>query len=199
MAQSNQKQEFQERLQRISGSNAATGKPVKILNWRENIRYPAQIIGAFLLGMIMMLLLRYMRFHLMPVDPQAGVSISDAIVDLVLVVAGGWAIRQLFHLEVKAFQSAQMVGAFAMASLMHNFVYLAPELFDQVFSPEWTAHVIATTEPSSFQFGELSLKFGAQDQPAPFQTEAVAQGEVQTPQQTEQPQMPRLIVMDSER
>lgn len=208
MAQLDQKQDFQARLARISQTAAQpeqrymaktkvkpkrkSGRPVKVSDWRENIRYPGAIVGAFLLGMIMVLLLSYIRFHLgmgaLAGDEAKGMMLAD----LALAIAGGFVIKQIFHFEAKVFQSAQMAGVFAMVAVMHNFVHWMPKPFELAFSPDWTAQVIASTEPNSLLFGGASFggdgETGGQD----FTTSA-------TPQAGKAADMPKLIVLDSER
>lgn len=161
---------------------APVQKPVKLNDWRENIRYPATIVGAFVLGLIAVFMARYVRFHL----GAGGLAGENAdffmLLDGALAVGTGFALKMLFRLEGKEFQTAQTAGVFAMVCTMHNLVHWAPDEFSLIFSPEWTEMVVETTEPKSILFRGNSFVFDG--------GETAKAGKSNTP---------GFIVMDSER
>ncbi|WP_371168675.1 hypothetical protein [Aliiroseovarius sp. 2305UL8-7] len=153
-----QKQSFEDRLAKIGAERASQStKRKKASVWSNNLAYPATVLGAFLLGLTAVFVSRYIRFHI----GMGGLAGDDAdmmmLVDGGMGVAVGIALKQLFHMEGKEFQSAQAVGVFAMICVMHNFVHWAPTLFDRIFSPQWTAMVITSTDPNSILLAGTSF------------------------------------------
>jgi len=192
-----QKRAFEERLARIGASH---GRPpaailaagpqdmalaegprrradgaVVLNDWRQNIRYPAAIVGAFVVGMISVFVARYVRFHL----GMGGLAGEDAdtmmLIDAAMGIGAGFVLRMIFHFEAKVFQTAQAAGVVAMIAVMHNFVHWAPGVFDVIFAPDWTREVITTTEPNSILFRGVTFTF---DKPAEAAPSEASQAEV---------------------
>jgi hypothetical protein len=130
-------------------------------DWRENIRYPALIVGAFVLGLVAVVMSRWVRFHM------SGRAVEDAYSDLNMMIDGGMAfaigfvLRMLFNVEGKEFIAAKTVGIFVMVSSMHNLVHAAPGAFTSAFSPEWVDAVVTTTDPSTVIFQGMTFEFGS--------------------------------------
>ncbi len=174
-----QKKQFEERLRRISAGGAntmtqvyvgpveetATGTPKKrvvspLPTMRETIGYPASIVGAFLLGMLAVLITRWVRFTM------AGGTLTGEDADIMMAIDGGLALaigfvlKQMFRLSGKVQETAKTMGIFAMICVMHNLVHVWPGAFEKAFSPEWVTNVVETTEPNSVLFRGISFVVG---------------------------------------
>ena len=152
---------FQARLNRLAEARApieaARPEVAVVPDWKENIKYPAALVGAFLVGMLAVFFARYARFHLMG-GTLAG---EDADITMVIDAAIGGAcsfmLFAILRFRGKEFKAAQTFGIFAMIMVMHNFVHMAPGAFNAVFSKKWTDDVIAYTEPNSILFRGASF------------------------------------------
>lgn len=152
---------FQDRLNRVAEARApieaAKPKVDLIPDWKTNIRYPLSLIVAALLGMAAVFLARYARFHL------SGGTLAGEDADLTMMLDAGLAAGASFLLfgllrfDGADYKMAQSVGIAIMVCVMHNFVHVAPSVFDAVFAPEWTEDVIAFTEPKSILFRGISF------------------------------------------
>lgn len=129
---------------------------------RENIRFPARVVGAALAGVLAVFISRYIRFHL-----NGGALAGDGadlgmIMDGALAAAAGFALRQIFKFEAAVFLTAFNFGVAATIVTMHNLVHLAPAPFALVFSEDWVAQVIETTEPKSILFMGESISLASE-------------------------------------
>ena len=182
---------FQDRINRVQERRApieASRPQVDLLpDWKENIRYPASLIGAAFLGMFAVFFARFARFHLM------GGTLSGEAPDLTMIIDAGLAVlaalvifgaigmtlRESDRAERHGFFSiaslggnpvklAIVVGVAIMIGTMHNMVHSAPKAFSVVFSPEWAADVVEFSAPGSIYYrGNYFVVFP--------QTEAVAE------------------------
>lgn len=153
--------EFQARLERMAEARAPidAAKPVvsPIPDWKENIKYPAAMVGAFLVGMLAVFVARYVRFQMM------GGSLAGEDPDITMLIDGAiggacsFLLFAVLRFEGAAYKTAQTFGIFAMICVMHNFVHGAPGLFNKLFSEDWTNEVIAYTEPNSILFRGASF------------------------------------------
>ena len=156
-----QKNEFNERLRRISagGENtmsqiyvgpvdevavrkkskrAAAGLP----SLRSTVGYPASIVLAFFLGMLAVLITRYVRFSMTGSDLTGEDADITMAIDAGLALAIGFVLKQMFRLSGKVQETAKTIGIFAMICVMHNLVHTWPGAFEIAFSPEWVSDVI---------------------------------------------------------
>lgn len=157
-------------------------QPVKLNDWRENIRTPATIVGAFALGLIAVFVARYLRFHLGAGGLAGETANVLMLLDAALALGAGLALKLLFRLDGKDFLTALAAGVLVMVCTMHNLVHWAPSAFSRVFSPNWTAMVVDTTEPNSILLGGKSFVF---------------EGGTAAPK--DKPAQPAFIVLDSQR
>ena len=158
---------FQQRIARIAAKNAPPSmdddplyedKGVSPLpDWRENVRYPASLVGAALAGAAAVFAARFARFHL------TGGSLAGTDPDITMMIDGGLAalvsfiLFQMLRFEGAEYKAAQTAGIFGMVCIMHNFVHAAPGAFNLMFSPQWTEEVTAMTEPKSILFRGISF------------------------------------------
>lgn len=170
-----QQQDFQERLARLGhGAQAAEVVDIPpeheplpdryvernvapVASWRENIRYPLKIAGAFLLGMIAVFASRYVRFHLNGGALTGENAELMMMLDAGMAAGAGFVLTQMFRLEGKEFQTAQAIGVAVMVTTMHNAVHWSPRSFEGIFSREWVANVVEYTEPNSILFRGISF------------------------------------------
>jgi len=152
---------FQNRIERLAEKHApaaAARAQVQVIpHWSENFMYPLSLIGAALVGMLAVVLSRYVRFHLL------GGSLAGDDADIAMLMDGALAAGCSFLLFTvlrfggAAHKAAQTFGIAAMILVMHNFVHWMPKAFDLTFSPKWTSEVIAMTEPNSLLFRGVSF------------------------------------------
>ena len=78
---------FQERLNRVAEArapiDAAKPQVAVIPDWKENLKYPAAIVGSALVGMLAVFVARYVRFHIM------GGSLAGDDADITMLIDGG--------------------------------------------------------------------------------------------------------------
>ena len=154
-------QSFHDRLNRVAEARAPieAAKPYvpPVPDWKENIRYPAALVGAALLGMLAVFIARYVRFHVM------GGTLAGDDPDITMMIDGGigaacsFLIFSMLRFSGPEFKAAQTFGIAAMIMIMHNFVHAAPGAFNLLFSEEWTEDVTSFTEPNSILFRGVSF------------------------------------------
>ncbi len=169
-----QKQAFQERLARLGHApdrpaavmqaapapRQRPSEPVKLNDWRENIKYPLSFVGAFLIGMVSVFIARFVRFH------TTGGGLTDElggelflILDGAMALAIGFALRMAFNIHGKEHVMAKTAGILALGTTMHNLVHMQPELWAAMFSPEWVEEVTYFTDPNTIIFRGYSFEF----------------------------------------
>ncbi|NSX55339.1 hypothetical protein [Parasulfitobacter algicola] len=168
-----QKANFQDRLARINGPQSAQSMPQNMVTQPSqskarkvhkepmlgNFGYPLSIIGAFLLGMICVLISRWARFHIAIGEPTA-ISYDALVIEGLLAGGIAFIMRHAFNLEDPIHISAKGFGITAMIGLMHNLVWYFPTAFELIFSPEWVELVLDQTEINSFMIGPIAVVFG---------------------------------------
>ena len=135
------------------------------------MRIPGELAGGLLLGMVAVALVRYARFRL----TGGGLGGPDADIwllsDVVLSIALAIALRSLVRLHSRPHEIGKLIGVAAMALLMQDMVFLAPGLFDRVFSPQWVdaaMGVPAAPEPRKLPvLPDLAALEAAAEQAAP--------------------------------
>ncbi|MEL6169541.1 MAG: hypothetical protein AAFR35_12690 [Pseudomonadota bacterium] len=125
--------------------------------WKENVRYPLGIVAAFVLGMLAVLLSRYVRFHL-----QGGTLTGEdpditMMIDAGLAAGVAFALRIILKFEDKEHIFAKTMGIAVMVVTMHNLVHWAPGLFSVLFSVDWVDDVVLFTDPNSILFRGMSF------------------------------------------
>jgi len=168
-------QGFQNRINRVQEKRApidAARPHVDVLpDWRENIRYPATLVGMAFLGMFAVFLARFARFHLMGGSLSGDAPDITMMIDAVLAGlaallifgavglstrskrsdgdGGAFSFKTLSNNPVKA---ALVVGIAIMIGTMHNMVHSMPKAFSLVFSDAWAEEVISNSEPGSIYY-----------------------------------------------
>ena len=166
-----QKQNFQDRLNRVAKGGANTRSQVyagtteperkqrrskrkakaepEIKAPRSKVGAPVSLILGLLIGIAAVGLTRYLRFYL------TGDAIGGANADITLMLEAAVAVsiaimaRTVIRIYSKLHGLAKLVGVAAAILLMHNAVHMAPTLFAQVFSPQWVSQVTAQTNPNT--------------------------------------------------
>lgn len=180
--------EFQNRLNRVAERRApheAERPVIDVLpDWKENARGPAGIGAAIVVGILAVIVIRLVRYHVF------GVAMVSDTPDLTLAMETGasllLSILVFMALPWKGLQYKflQLGGVVLMITTMHNMVHSAPGLFSLAFSSEWTDMVIAETDPNSMYVRGHSLPFTGSTK-----TEEVAEAAAEP----EQPALPRRI------
>lgn len=140
--------------------------------WVSNLGYPASIVGACLLGLITVVMSRYVMFHL------NGAPDPDADADMTMLIDGGLAfgiafvLRNAFHMTAKEHLLAKTVGIWIALTCMHNLVHAYPTVWSHAFSPEWVTRTTDMTEPRSFFFRGMTFRIDGGETDAPEDTPA---------------------------
>lgn len=170
MVDGEQKERFAERLARIdSGSSyvapglvytlkGAKNRPVHLTGTTvQNARYPLSLAGAFVLGLVAVLIGQFVRVSLIGFGEQDHTSLFVASADLLMASAIIFALKNLFHMPTKELLMAQTVGMILMFVLMHNLVHLAPFPFELLFSKEWVEMIEDTTGLWTIRLGTIDV------------------------------------------
>ena len=174
------KADFQERIARIQAKSrvqsvplepmqpipAEAAKPREVLDdvnlygdWKENIRFPLAIVGAFLVAILAVFLARYARFHLIGGDPS-GASDVSLLIEAGLAAGVGFIFRSAMRFETKEFMTANVAGIVVAVCTLHNLVHWYPGIFDNLFSPDYTDNVILMTDSNSLLVRGISIPIG---------------------------------------
>ncbi|MBT0956713.1 hypothetical protein IV417_04900 [Alphaproteobacteria bacterium KMM 3653] len=118
----------------------------------ENLKYPISIALAFLLGIVAVMFSRYARFHLFASEQGASALAENVMLDGAMAMGVTFVVRMATDLKSPIHLSAMSMGVTACVLGMHFVVHQVPGLFDILFSAEWTASVLSSTEPDSLFF-----------------------------------------------
>ncbi|MEL6521969.1 MAG: hypothetical protein AAFQ66_13460 [Pseudomonadota bacterium] len=123
----------------------------------SNAMYPLSIAAAFVLGILTVLIARYVRFQLFGM-PGGGEDVlaDQLLMDAVMSSVIGMAIRMATNMTSAIHTSAKGFGITTGVLTMHMAVHRMPDLFEMMFSREWVLAVISTTDPN----GVLFFSFG---------------------------------------
>ena len=147
---------FQDRLNRVAKARApieANKVVVPVIpDWKENFKYPAAIVGAAIVGMLAVLISRYVRFQLLGGSLAGEDADITMMIDFAIAGACSFALFGMMRFSGPEFKAAQTVGIAIMVMGMHNLVHAVPSVFNLTFSPQWTEDVVAYTEPNSILF-----------------------------------------------
>ena len=153
----------EEKVRKKKSKRAAAGLP----SMRETVGYPASIVLAFFLGMLAVLITRYVRYAMAGSALTGEDADITMAIDAGLALAIGFVLKQMFRLSGKVQETAKTLGIFAMICVMHNLVHTWPGAFEIAFSPEWVSDVIETTQPQSILFRGVSFVVGESADQAP--------------------------------
>ncbi len=161
---SGQKAAFEERLARLGmePSLAASAarkhrrreKPEWLLNLTHVLSYPT----AFMLGVISILLSRYVMYHMSGVPDPAQPADLREIIDISVGGIVLVAFTLAFSFKTKEHLFAKFAGLWVAQCTLHNFVHLSPDMWLTAFGYDWVEYIRSTTEPSSILFRGVSIK-----------------------------------------
>jgi hypothetical protein len=162
-----QKREFQGRLDRIQSTQSMLMlnlnrlqpnlDPIEeaSLHFAKNAIYPLSLIGAFLLGMLSVLIGQFVRVNLIGVGQpdQLWLAVADLIMATMII----FSIKSMFHLPLKELVFSQTIGVVLMFLTLHNFVLLAPFPFAVLMSPEWVQLIQDGTHLGTLRLGTVEI------------------------------------------
>ncbi|GGX39610.1 hypothetical protein GCM10007385_03380 [Tateyamaria omphalii] len=159
---------FAARLARLNETHAehqarqsATAKAARgsTPDWVRNLVYPGSIVGALFVGILTVVLSRYVFFHINGApDPNADADLT-MIMDGGLALAIAFVLRSALHLTAKEHLAAKTAGIWIALTCMHNLVHAYPAVWATAFSPEWVERTTAMTEPRSFFIRGITFTF----------------------------------------
>ena len=122
---------------------------------RRRARPRGGLISGALLGALAVVAVRYGRFRLSGLalgGPDADILLA---MDLVLALSLAFVLGGFLRHAGKSALLGKIAGTLAMALLMHNLVFMAPQLFERVFSADWVRRVQQETTPGSLLLSAL--------------------------------------------
>ncbi len=143
--------------------------PVRLTSWRENIKYPLSIVGAFLIGMFSVFLVRYARYHLLGGSLVGADADITMVLDASLAAAFGFLLRFSLNFIEQEYVLAKAAGIAVMVGAMHNLAHWAPSPMSVVFSPDWVAQTQSQTEGNSILFRGASFVLMEFEQEGPVE------------------------------
>lgn len=147
--------DFQDRLSRISSSQPERRKARLLPSFWSRISYPLTFLGAFALGYATVAFARWMRAGMgsAPAADDASMAIEAG-----MGIAVGFVIRQLFSIRDPAYVPANALGSvFAIVSL-HNFAWWFPQTIAAITDPGFAEAIRAASEPNSLIFRGIIFK-----------------------------------------
>ena len=121
-------------------------------NWKRDVYRKSGMLIALVVGMLMVVAVRAIRFH-----ASGTALISDKPEITTAIEAGGAVVLSFLVFLLFPFRGLKyvillLVGIGISVTTMHNVVHSKPDVFSMLFSPDWTARVVAETEPNSLYF-----------------------------------------------
>jgi len=161
MAMTDQLSEFNLRLSRIADPrNKSYYDPELKMNIpkrvskeyinRKKAKAKQTGVSALLISVVLgavSLMLSYLisgRFHLLSLDSPVAIYVVAAI--LAVLIGGMMRLKTMPHM------GAQFAGVAVMIAGMHNLVWMFPDQFAAIYSPEFVSVVQATTQAGSLTF-----------------------------------------------
>lgn len=82
----------------------------------------------------------------------------DLALDVLFAIVVAFVLREAVSLSAVKRMGAQCAGILLAMVTMHNVVHQMPDTFARLFSTQWVAHVMQTTEPGTLNFRGQSYK-----------------------------------------
>ena len=153
---STEQKSFQDRVARINQraeEAASKAPPPRTDSIWKRLGYPASFLGAFLLGVLVVFLTRYIQLQMAGVPDPRQINTQD-FVGIGLASMAGIVISLFLKDKQKEFASASTVGVLLTTFTFHNLVWKYPEFFERIYSEDWVEFIQKLTEPSSlYVFG----------------------------------------------
>lgn len=151
---------FQDRIARIEHNKPKIERRkslrTKAREKGRNALYPLSFVGAFLLGMIIVFIVRFVRFQMSSPEAYTG---DVFVLDALFAGMGVWVFAMMFKLKDPLLKSAQGFGTTAMLVLMHNLAFWAPQSMALLFSPHWVEAQVEWAEPNSIRVMDHYIPF----------------------------------------
>lgn len=129
---------------------------------RDPLARMTPVLSVFLavaLGVLAVFVSQFILFQL-DETPFSHLSTDVALIaDFAFAIAVAFLLREALSLSAVKQMGAQFAGITLAMLTMHNVVHAIPEPLERLFSPEWVAHVQATTVPHSLHFRGHSYTF----------------------------------------
>lgn len=125
------------------------------LHFARNSIYPLSILGAFILGMLSVVIGQFVRINLIGIGQPDQLWL--AVADLVMATMIIFSIKNMFHLPLKELVTAQTIGIVLMFLTLHNFVHLAPFPFAILMSPEWVDGIVNQSHLGTLRLGSVEI------------------------------------------
>jgi len=129
----------------------------------RNVLYPVSFVGAFVLGVISVVVSSAVRFHFAAVPTAEQLNAagdSQMILGGIIAMIASMGFAMLFRLNSRVLTPAQSAGVLAGVSTLHNLAFWVPDLATQLFTPDWVALQQQIAMPDSLIFRGLIVPFG---------------------------------------
>ncbi|MFQ6552168.1 hypothetical protein AAD018_007475 [Aestuariibius insulae] len=163
-----QQKVFAKRMKRIeSGRNRRWKDPntgftvTKKAGAKKSMPSPPSFVRSVIVGVAVLLIARYALFQAEIYAPEDVLAYAAGYMPIIVVAFPLFlllTVRMMFGR--RGFLSLLMQAGTVIlgAAALHNAVWLAPDVFLQVFSPEWVSSVKASAEPGTLVLGSLTYR-----------------------------------------
>lgn len=135
----------------------ADQEPIRLTSFRENIKYPLSIVGAFGIGLFSVFLIRYVRFHMLGGSLVGTDADLTMVIDASMAACFGFLLRFAFNFIEQEYVLAKAAGIAVMVGAMHNLAHWYPTPMSVIFSPAWVEQTQTQTEGNSILFRGASF------------------------------------------
>ena len=165
---SEQKASFQARLDRMGmaerpppPASAPRRRPAAASDTiLGRLGYPLSFVAAFGLGYLLVLLLRYGRWHVLGMQGILAVQPDVAMfLDVAMASGAAWLIGRFVRMRSAAHMAAQTFGVVAAVISAHNLVWWYPQTFAAVYSWDFVETTQRMTVPDSLHFRGITFRF----------------------------------------
>lgn len=144
----------------MSAQYSREASPVARPGRMANLLQPLSFPWALVLGAASIVLAKYVFYHANDL-PKSGHN-----ADMAMMLELGFGALALtlcalaFKMNSKTHLACKMAGLVGTHLALHNIVHLYPANWASLFSREWVAWILSTTEPNSILFRGLSIPLG---------------------------------------
>ncbi|WP_299139895.1 hypothetical protein [uncultured Tateyamaria sp.] len=140
--------------QQTATARAARGRTP---DWVRNMVYPGSLVGACFVGILTVILSRYVMFHMNGAPDPDGDADLTMLMDGGLALAIAFVLRNALNMSSKEHLACKTAGIWIALTCMHNLVHAYPMTWANAFSPEWVERTVEMTEPKSIFFRGMSF------------------------------------------
>lgn len=156
---------FQQRVARINSGKQWAPEGVVVSRRQQAQRRktaaaanPVTLLLALVLGAVIVVAVRYARFHAFEGGAVSGdILMDNMVMDAVMAVALSLIVKIAANLRAFIHLPVMAAGIAVAALCMHMAVHRVPDLFAQAFSDAWVASITQATDANTVLVLDLSI------------------------------------------